>query len=549
VNNGDRTAALDLRERLWAYEDFTAEQEHPGLDVTGAFASLGFLREALRRNARLWLALAVIGLILGAGMYAALPPKYQATTSIYFTNNPDMDALDQIDTNQTLVSTPTVAEQAMGELRVGGTVASFLGSYTAAPVTDEVMSITASASTSAQAVTRAQTIAETFLSFRANMLRSELAQEDQTLNLEVTAAQQKVDSLTKQISQLTSSGSSGTSGSSGSTDHTELTTLTRQRTSAEASLTALQTTVQAADDDNAVTTAAMINGTEIINPATALAHSKLKYLAFYIAIGLFGGLAIGMGFIVIRALVTDRFRRRRDIASALGMPVKLSTGPVRGGWVRDKGASANVRRLVGYLRSAIPSGGNAPAALAVVAVDNARDVADLVAELVRACAGEGQKVAVADLIPGAPAARLLGMRGTGVHHLSVSSPGAPVSPLVVIVPERDDVAPGGPLRRSGVAVRPADPDLAATCRSSDVLITLLTLEPGTGGEHLPTWATDVVVAATAGRSSGPRLYAVGELVRLAHPRSVSAVLINADRADQSLGVPETPGQPMLTMPG
>jgi capsular polysaccharide biosynthesis protein len=545
VNNGDRTAALhtspdDLRERLWAYEDFTAEQEHPGLDVTGAFASLGFLRTALKRNARLWLTLAVIGLIIGAGMYAALPPKYQATTSIYFTNNPDMDALDQIDTNQTLVSTPTVAEQAMRDLRAGGTVATFLGSYTATPVTDEVMSITASASTSAQAVTHAQAIAETFLSFRANMLRSELAQEDQTLSLELTAAQQKVDSLTTQINQLTSSGS---------TDHTELATLSRQRTSAEASLTALQTTVQATDDDNAVTTAAMINGTEIINPATALAHSKLKYLLFYMAIGLFGGLAIGMGFVVIRALVSDRFRRRRDISSALGVPVKLSTGPVRGGWVRDKGAPANAYRLVNYLHSAIPAGGNAPAALAIVAVDNARDVADLVARLVRACAGDGKKVAVADLTPGAPAARQLGMRGTGVHQLSVSSPGAPVSPLVVIVPERDDVAPGGPLRRSGVPVRPVDPDLAATCRSSDVLITLLTLEPGTGAEHLPTWATDVVVAVTAGRSSGARLYAVGELVRLSHPRSVSAVLTNADRDDQSLGIPDAPGQPTLTMPG
>jgi hypothetical protein len=59
----------------------------------------------------------------------------------------------------------------------------------------------------------------------------------------------------------------------------------------------------------------------------------------------------------------------------------------------------------------------------------------------------------------------------------------------------------------------------------------------------------VVVAVTAGRSSGARLYAVGELVRLSHPRSVSAVLTNADRDDQSLGIPDAPGQPTLTMPG
>jgi capsular polysaccharide biosynthesis protein len=545
VNNSDRPAALhadpdDLRERLWAYEDFSSDQEHPAFDVTGAFASLGFLRTALRRSARLWLLLAAIGLVAGGAMYAAFPPEYQATTSIYFTNNPDIDPLTQIDTDQTLAATRPIAEQAMRSLGLGGSANSFLGSYTTTVVTNQVMSITASATTSAQAISHARAIAAAFLSFRASMLRTEQSQETQTLNQEVTAAQGKVDALTSQINQLTSSGS---------TDQAELNTLRTNRTAAETSLNALQTTVQGTGDEDAVVTAGMINGTEVIDPATALPQSKLKYLLFYMAIGLFGGLALGIAFVIIRALVSDKFRRRRDIASALGMPVQLSTGPVRGGLVRRQRAPANVQRLVSYLNSAIPANGNTPTTLAIVAVDNGREVADLVARLVRASAGDGKKVAIADLVPGAPAARQLGMRGTGVHHLSVSSPGAPVSPLVVIVPERDDVAPSGPLRRGGVGIKLAHPDLLAACRSSDVLITLLTLDPGTGAEHLPTWSTDVVVAVTAGRSSGSRLYAVGELVRLAHPRSVSAMLINADRGDQSLGVPETPGQPTLTMPG
>jgi len=540
VNNGDSTGALhtdpdDLRERLWAYEDFSTEQEHPGFDVTGAFASLGFLRAAIKHSARLWLATAVIGLLLGAATYVMVPPDYQATTSIYFTNNPDLDPLTQIDTDQTLVSTRPIAEQAMREQGIGGSVTSFLGSYTAAVVTNQVLSITVSAPTATEAVSRAQAITTAFLSFRANMLQSELTQEDQTLNLQVTAAQQKVNSLTNQISQLTSSGTA---------DQARLNTLRNDRTAAETSLSALQTTVLGSDAQNAVTTAAMTKGTEIINPATPLAHSKFKYLVFYTAIGIFGGLAIGIAFVIIRALISDKFRRRSDIASALGLPVKLSTGRVRG-----RRAPASVRRLVDYLRATIPSGGTATATLAIIAVDNTREVADLVTRLAQACAGHGTRVAVADLAAGAPAARQLGMRGTGVHQLSVSSPGAPVSPLVVIVPERDDVAPSGPLSPADVAVEPGRRDLTAAYEAADVLITLLTLDPATGADHLPTWATDVVVAVTAGRSSGPRLYAVGELVRLARPRAVSAVLMNADRADQSLGVPETPGQPTLTMPG
>jgi capsular polysaccharide biosynthesis protein len=529
----------DLRERLWAYEDFSPDQEHPGFDVTGAFASLGFLRAALKRSARVWLGTALIGLVIGAGLYASLPPKYQATTSIFFTHNQNEDPLSQAETDQALLATRPIAAKVIQDLGVQETLTSFLSSYSSVIVTNQVLSITASGPTSTQAVSRVQDIAAVFLAFRANMLRTQLQQEVVTLGQEVTAAQQKVDSLNQQINQLTSSGTG---------DQAQLTNLRKQRTDAVNTLSNLQATVANSDASQEVITSAMINGTEVINPAAALPHSKFKYLAFYIAAALFGGLALGMAFVVIRALVSDRLRRRGDVATALGVPVRLSTGWGGTGWGRRAPAGT---RVVRYLRSAVPSGTAAPATLAVVAVDNTRDVAGLVAGLARTCASEGLRVAVADLTPGAPAARQLGSHETGVHQVPVSSPGAPVSPLLTVIPEREDIAPDGPLRRDSPSPLhlPADPALAAACGSADLLITLLTLDPATGADHLRTWATDVVVVVTAGRSSGQRLFAVGELIRLARPQSVSAVLVNADRTDQSLGSPETPGQPSLTMPG
>jgi len=42
---------------------------------------------------------------------------------------------------------------------------------------------------------------------------------------------------------------------------------------------------------------------------------------------------------------------------------------------------------------------------------------------------------------------------------------------------------------------------------------------------------------TAGRSSAARIYAVGEMMRLADMPEVSAVLIGADKNDESIGVP------------
>jgi hypothetical protein len=68
----------------------------------------------------------------------------------------------------------------------------------------------------------------------------------------------------------------------------------------------------------------------------------------------------------------------------------------------------------------------------------------------------------------------------------------------------------------------------------------VTLDPALGGEHLATWASDVVVVVTAGESSATRVGAIGEMIRLAGAHSVSAVVIGADKTDESLGVTLAP---------
>ena len=104
------------------------------------------------------------------------------------------------------------------------------------------------------------------------------------------------------------------------------------------------------------------------------------------------------------------------------------------------------------------------------------------------------------------------------------------------------VAPVGPLgprpRRQAQAQPPGK--LVGACASADLLLTLATLDPSLGGEHLATWATDAVVMVTAGRSSWTKIHAVGEMIRLAGTRLVSAVLVGADKTDESLGVTQTP---------
>jgi hypothetical protein len=136
--------------------------------------------------------------------------------------------------------------------------------------------------------------------------------------------------------------------------------------------------------------------------------------------------------------------------------------------------------------------------------------------------------------------------------------------LLVAVPDKNDVAPAGPLRRnspspsqpSGLAAADpaseptAPPELAAAFSEADLLLTLVSLEPSFGGDHLSTWATDAVAVIAAGRSSSTKIHAVGEMIRLAGTRLVSAVLVGADKADESLGVtsPPSPSPPSPPAP-
>jgi hypothetical protein len=186
----------------------------------------------------------------------------------------------------------------------------------------------------------------------------------------------------------------------------------------------------------------------------------------------------------------------------------------------------------------VPGRSRGIAALAVISVDNPQIPASSLVSLAQSYAEEGKQVVLADLCSGAPAARLLGITDPGVRQVS-----ADVTRLVVAVPERDDPVPLGPLDRGRTAPGPRSSFTEAAadaCAAADLLLTIATLDPALGGEYLATWATEAVAVVTAGRSSWEKIHGVAELVRLSGTRLVSAVLIGADKTDESLGIIRTP---------
>ena len=65
-----------------------------------------------------------------------------------------------------------------------------------------------------------------------------------------------------------------------------------------------------------------------------------------------------------------------------------------------------------------------------------------------------------------------------------------------MVPAADDIAPAGPLPGLLQNAKP-DAELASACAEADIVLSLVSLDPARGGDHLGTWATNVVAMVTA----------------------------------------------------
>lgn len=533
MNDPDRVVAWpagiddEIPAHLWGPGGLTADEDPSGGDVTGGLVNLAFIREALRRAAWLWCLTAVLGLVIGVGLYLRYPPAYHAQTSILLVDSANQDPAVQVLTDQSLAESQPVAARVVQELGLQQSVASLQAAYSVTPITNTVLQFDVGAPSSAAATQRAAALATSYLDYRAKYAQTQEQQLTVQLDQQYSTAQQRLAVIDAEIAQLPT---------------TQLTPPQQiQLDNLQTQLGDQKQIMQYATGTIAETkanTSAMVSGSYVLDPPTVVAHSRAKSAALYVAGGLLGGLVVGMAIVIVAALLSSRLRRRDDVAATLGAPVRLSVGRLRLPRLpmssrqrarRDR----DMRRVIAYLHGAVSGSSRGPASLAVVAVDDAQTVALAVASLARSRAREGRQILVADLSDGVPLARLLGVGDPGVHE--VSQDGAR---LLVAVPERDDVAPVGPVRDGGSPAVWAPPNeaLVTAYSTADLLLTLVTLDPAVGGDHLVTWASEAIAVVTAGGSSAEKVHSVGEMIRLAGTRLDSGILIGADRSDASLGV-------------
>jgi capsular polysaccharide biosynthesis protein len=532
------TVPLDERDdgpkRPW-FDDDVAVGDGAS-EFSPSLVSLGFIRAALRRSKWFWRITAVVGLLLSAGVYLAIPPTYQATTTLLLNVGPESQPGTAILNDQTYAQSRGVAGLAVKNLRLRQSVSSFLGSYTVTVITDRVLSITVSGSSDTDAVRRANGLAQAYLTFRTGLLRTQQQLQTAGYDQQVTQLKQYIKLLSSRISRLSAQPRSPK-------QQAELNALRAQRDSSNGNLTQLAQATAVNKAATQETTASMISQSKVLDAASPLApHSRVKHLVLFAGVGFMFGLIVGVGIVVVRALVSDRLRRRDDVARALGAPVRISVPATRAQRRRfgrpglAAGQGRDMQRIVAYLGDAVPRRSRGPAALAVVPVDDPQVAALCLASLAVSWAHQGRRVVVADLCGGAPAATLLGAKEPGVGTVTVDG-----AHLAVAVPDPEEVVPTGPFSRTSRQDQATlASQVAAASRSADVLLTLMTLDPSIGGDHLATWAADAVVVVTAGRSSWEKIQGVGEMIRLAGARLVSAALVGSDKTDESLGVLQTP---------
>lgn len=517
----------DFRDRLATYDadaPFDDEPVSPG--TAPGLVSVGYLWSALRRRARFLAIFALLGLIIGAGYAAANPPKYTASTTVLLVDNPQINPADAIATDTALAGSTPVAAAVVRQLGLQQTPASFLGTYSIRQVTTQILSITASGPNSSAAVQRASAIATQYLAYRAQYARTALEETEATLQQQVSQAQQQLDAITEQLAQAQASG-----------DQAQVKSLRAQQADAANNLISVKQQVTQQAATSRTTTQQMIHGSQVVSPATPGKRSVMKTLVIYAIFGLLGGLVAGVVIVILGAITSDRLRRRDDIAFAIDAPVMLSVGALRTGRLpvlpgRAAARSRDMDRVVEHLRNAVPSRSKGMPALAVIAVDDAPTVAEAVVALAIAGSKHRLRIVLADLSAGTPAARRLGVEGPGISTVTPVGP-----PIVVVVPAPEEIAPIGPLRAASVPGGQArvSERVADACSTADLVLSVVTLDPAVGGDHLATWATSAVAVVTAGQSTATRIRAVSEMVRLAGAHLDSVVVVDADSSDESLG--------------
>jgi capsular polysaccharide biosynthesis protein len=469
----------------------------------------------IRMRRRVWLIAGLVGLMVGVILPVAIPHKYTAETDLYLATPAGTDSLQFMANNVSLLQTDVVAKEAITKGHLHVTPQSLLSHYSGLSVSGNIMSIKFSGPNQKDVVAGARAVADAFLAVQARELRLQTDSLVRGLRSQISSLNTEINGLNARISSL--SDTAAATDSSG-----QLSDLVSQQGQAESQMSQLQTQLQQALLNEQST----VRASTVLDPAQLVVPSTKKAVLVDGMSGLIAGLAIGLTAVILGALLSQRPPDRSTVAATLGAPVELSLGRYRRPLLMRKvrlarqlrtPSSAQLmieRRLRGHLESAPGS------ALAVVAVGAPELAALAVGALAFGLSSEGHRVIVVDAANDRPLTSILGLSSTSETMETFELPPEKGPSVRVIVAPKDPMS---------MAKKPPPDD-------ADVLLVLVTLDPGFGAEHLTRWVTDAVLVLSPRGVTLTRMEVSREMLREAGISLRSIILLDSDPQDDSYGV-------------
>ena len=285
-----------------------------------------WLSQFLFWHAKTILICGLVGLIAGAGYGFAEQRTWTATAELVtgtytlpasISNQAAVQTAGPLglelsaDTQAQIIASPSIVSIAVNALgKRAGDAATFVSGVSAAAVTENSYSVTATGASADEAALRANALARAYLTYRQNKGRSELYTIAKEADADAASNTRAAAALNQQIAAA------------------------RRQGSNTASLVQRQQGLLGAASD-ALSRAAQVNaaaqsfdgGGTVPRPATAAAAQASASPIRWAGFGLLGGLVIGAGVALLRQRLSDRLLTDEDIASAAGLPVLLDLGP------------------------------------------------------------------------------------------------------------------------------------------------------------------------------------------------------------------------------
>jgi hypothetical protein len=436
---------------------------------------------AVRRRRRLWSAMALVGLVLGAAVAILMPPPPSAVAKVLVAHEEDQpnDPGTLIRTDVALLQTTRIADAALKALKSPETPEAFMKDYSGAGLTNNVLQITVTGTSDAQAEARAKALADAFVADHVRRIQA-------TSNAEAKALLNQRDRLRDELAQVNKAiGDGSTTTGAKSAD---LESLFARR----ADLTSKITDFGERAAEASVGTPQLIAGTQIVDAPHAVRHSLPKAAATDAAIGLVLGLVLGLAVSAVGVVVADRPVLRRDIAANLGASV-IAELPARSPrlWHRRRDRAAR-ERLTGSLARTVR---DCEDGVSLLELGCARSTAEIALDLARSLAAQGPVV----VIDGLPGSQLSGRR---------QKPGDPT----VVTGERAGARP--PQERAlGVG----------------------SVAPGTAWTDLQYLGAQTVLVVRAGHGNAAWLHTVARQLADQRIAVIGVVLIDPDPRDRTDG--------------